>query len=46
MWADSGPDPASRTGTAGIAFLSSVCSQYKYSVSEEKGGFESASVIN
>ncbi len=41
MWAVGSGTPEDRTSVAGLAYLSEICTNLKYSISEEKGSFES-----
>jgi hypothetical protein len=44
LWSDYGYSPSSRLGTVGYASICSICSPYRYSISEEIGGFFYANV--
>ncbi len=44
IWGDSNSGIDQRSSVVGYAYLSGICSQSKYSIVEEKGGFSSISV--
>lgn len=44
MWSSSAGDASARSGVAGLAYLSGVCQNTRYSISEESGDFSSIGV--
>lgn len=44
MWASSGPSALERSKTLGYSYTGDICSDYKYSIAEEIGGFAYISV--
>ena len=45
MWSSSAGTPVQRAGTVGLAYLSQVCTTYKYSIVEDDGSFTAITVI-
>ena len=44
MWASSGGTALERSKTLGYSYAEGICSDYKYSIAEEIGGFAYISV--
>lgn len=45
LWGDTFDAPTTRTQVAGFGNIGTFCSQYKYSIVEEFGGFQNILVI-
>ncbi|CAF0856252.1 unnamed protein product [Brachionus calyciflorus] len=45
LWLDGTGLPSARAGLLGLAYVKGICSSYRYSVSEEQGGFSSIFTI-
>lgn len=45
MWSSSAGDSSARSGVAGLAYLSGICENVRYSINEESGDFSSIGVV-
>ena len=44
LWGDSGATAEARSSVVGFAYLNNICTQNRYSIVEEAGGFTTATV--